>query len=407
MDKHVFISYNRNDSDIDFVLNLQQFVEKANFKTWIDSKQLHGGELWKFEIDEAIRNAFALIVIMTPEAKEAEYVTYEWAFAIGAKVPVIPVIFRETKLHPCLGLLHALNFTPPPSNRPWDDLKYAITCNYPNPSRESKEQWQAEADQHIEGLRTQFQEARQKIAELETQLRKAEEQAETGRNDITKLEAQLQEALREIKELVTRLNEGQVDLRNIEKAQLEMKQLEARLREVQDQTEVDQLNIKKLETQLRKAEEQAETYNKELALASAPIICPRCGVSNRPGAKFCWQNGHPLKSSSFPPARLIVEGSSQVFYLRSKDHFVIGRLNPSRDISPDIDLTPFNGEEGGVSHRHARIFVQNSQYMLEDENSTNCTFLNSQQLAPKKPTPLNHNAQIRIGRVRLRFLIDE
>ena len=42
-------------------------------------------------IDLSIKNAFALIVIMTPEAKASEYVTYEWAFAWGVVVKVIPV----------------------------------------------------------------------------------------------------------------------------------------------------------------------------------------------------------------------------------------------------------------------------------------------------------------------------
>jgi hypothetical protein len=60
--------------------------------------------------------------------------------------------------------------------------------------------------------------------------------------------------------------------------------------------------------------------------------------------------------------------------------------------------------EGGVARMHARIFVENGQYMLEDENSANFTFLNRQRLAPKTPTPLNHNDEIKLGRVLLRFL---
>ncbi len=52
---------------------------------------------------------------------------------------------------------------------------------------------------------------------------------------------------------------------------------------------------------------------------------------------------------------------------------------------------------------HARIFVENGQYMLEDENSTNRTFLNRQGLAPKMPTLLHDDDEIRLGRVLLRF----
>jgi len=41
--------------------------------------------------------------------------------------------------------------------------------------------------------------------------------------------------------------------------------------------------------------------------------------------------------------------------------------------------------------------------MLEDENSTNFTFLNRQRLAGKTPTQLNDNDEIKLGRVLLRF----
>jgi hypothetical protein len=32
---------------------------------------------------------------MTPDAKASEYVTYEWAFAWGAGVRVIPIMYKE------------------------------------------------------------------------------------------------------------------------------------------------------------------------------------------------------------------------------------------------------------------------------------------------------------------------
>ncbi len=72
-------------------------------------------------IDLAIKDAFALIVIMTPEAKASEYVTYEWAFAWGVGVKVIPIMLKTTPLHPRLEALQYLDFTVPKS-RPWERL---------------------------------------------------------------------------------------------------------------------------------------------------------------------------------------------------------------------------------------------------------------------------------------------
>lgn len=119
MEKHLFVSYHHADSD--FAENLIHRVEKTGFKTWMDSDRLRAGEDWRAEIDRAIKNAFALIVIMTPEAKASEYVTYEWSFAWGANVKVIPVILKPTPLHPRLETLQYLDFTDFKA-RPWEKL---------------------------------------------------------------------------------------------------------------------------------------------------------------------------------------------------------------------------------------------------------------------------------------------
>jgi pSer/pThr/pTyr-binding forkhead associated (FHA) protein len=102
-------------------------------------------------------------------------------------------------------------------------------------------------------------------------------------------------------------------------------------------------------------------------------------------------------------ARLIVEADNQEFDLSGKDNISIGREDAVSNIYPDVDLTPHGGEEGGVSRLHAHINYQNGQYLLEDENSTNFTFLNRQRLTGKTPTPLNDNDEVRLGRVLLRF----
>ncbi|MBV9232184.1 MAG: FHA domain-containing protein [Chloroflexi bacterium] len=167
------------------------------------------------------------------------------------------------------------------------------------------------------------------------------------------------------------------------------------------------------------------------APASAPggtQICPSCGASNPAGEAFCSNCGSsllgapapaaapaPVAAVAAPPspaepaapsalqARLIVEADNQEFDISGKDNITLGREDAVSNIYPDVDLTPHGGEEGGVSRLHARIFVENGQYMLEDENSTNFTFLNRQRLAAKTPTPLHDNDEVRLGRVLLRF----
>jgi pSer/pThr/pTyr-binding forkhead associated (FHA) protein len=117
------------------------------------------------------------------------------------------------------------------------------------------------------------------------------------------------------------------------------------------------------------------------------------------------QSSFPAAAAAAPAltARLIVEADNQEFDLSGKDNIVIGREDAVSNIYPDVDLTPHGGEEGGVSRLHARIFYDNGQYMLEDENSTNFTYLNRQKLPGKTPSVLHDNDEVRLGRVLLRF----
>lgn len=115
----VFISHSHDDADFAELLKLQ--LEKNGIYGWMDSEKLKIGHDWRQEIDEGIINSIALIVIMSPEAKNSEYVTYEWAFGWGRQIPVFPIMLKQTLLHPRLELLQYLDFTNRVT-RPWQKL---------------------------------------------------------------------------------------------------------------------------------------------------------------------------------------------------------------------------------------------------------------------------------------------
>ncbi len=169
------------------------------------------------------------------------------------------------------------------------------------------------------------------------------------------------------------------------------------------------------------------------AIPSAPvaggtITCPSCGAANPAGESFCSNCGanltaappvmpatpgpapapvNSIPATAAPPvglhARIVVESDNTTFDISDKTEVLIGREDAVSNIFPDIDLTPHNGEEGGVGRRHARILYTNGQYMIEDLNSINFTFVNKQKIAPKTPTLLRDGDEIRLGRVVLRF----
>lgn len=102
-------------------------------------------------------------------------------------------------------------------------------------------------------------------------------------------------------------------------------------------------------------------------------------------------------------ARLVLQPNGPDFDIAGKTEILLGREDSVSNIYPDIDLTPHGGEEGGVSRLHAKIYLQGGQYMIEDQNSTNATFVNRQKLEPKTPTPLSNGDEVRLGRVVFKF----
>lgn len=109
----------------------------------------------------------------------------------------------------------------------------------------------------------------------------------------------------------------------------------------------------------------------------------------------------PVAVAAVP--KLVVQADNAAFDLAGKSEVLIGREDPISNIYPDIDLTPHGGEEGGVSRLHAKLFINSGQYLVEDQNSTNFTFINRQKLAPKTPTPIKDGDELRLGRVIMKF----
>lgn len=105
---HVFISYSRKDAA--FAETLRERVREAGFEIWMDSI-LPAGSDWRQEIDQSIRQAFALLVVVSPDSRTSEYVTYEWAFALGIGIKVIPLLLEPTPMHPRLESVQHIDFT--------------------------------------------------------------------------------------------------------------------------------------------------------------------------------------------------------------------------------------------------------------------------------------------------------
>lgn len=118
-----FICHSEKDGDFAELLAMK--LRQAGYAVWLDSERLGAGEDWRMEIERAIRSCRAMILIMSPSARKSEYVSYEWAFGLGAGVRIIPIVLARTRLHPRIRALQGLDFTKRAS-RPWSQLFEAL-----------------------------------------------------------------------------------------------------------------------------------------------------------------------------------------------------------------------------------------------------------------------------------------
>ncbi len=139
-------------------------------------------------------------------------------------------------------------------------------------------------------------------------------------------------------------------------------------------------------------------------------VCTNCGARLQEDSRFCDMCGAPLEKAHTPPAgipgHLVVrESNTALPFPPGKSEVIIGRKSPVSNVFPDIDLTEHGGKKGGASRKHARIFLQGNQVLIEDLNSTNYTHVNRQRLTPGRPYPLNPGDKVQLGRIKLTYKI--
>ncbi|NPV58432.1 MAG: FHA domain-containing protein [Actinobacteria bacterium] len=103
-------------------------------------------------------------------------------------------------------------------------------------------------------------------------------------------------------------------------------------------------------------------------------------------------------------AFLELEGGANRFDLEEKAEYTLGRTDPATHTFPDIDLTPYDGVEAGVSRRHAKITrLGEDRYYIMDLSSTNYTHVNGERLEAFEPRVLTDGDEVFLGTLKLTF----
>ena len=104
----IFISYSRKDTD--FVRKLAGDLEKANYDVWWDITDLRGGDEWVTRIAAAIETSDFIIVVLSPDSIQSEWVRKEYTQAIGLHKRIIPIMFTPCPVPFALNTINYVNF---------------------------------------------------------------------------------------------------------------------------------------------------------------------------------------------------------------------------------------------------------------------------------------------------------
>lgn len=171
------------------------------------------------------------------------------------------------------------------------------------------------------------------------------------------------------------------------------------------------------------------------------IICPSCQHEEMYGTLFCSQCGTqltylkpsptktavytaeaqvgvskvieeekpPEKPASVPqPGALVsikIMDGGAIIPLEGGLEFTLGRVSGNQPILPDIDLTPYQAYEGGVSRLHATIRIDKQAVTVTDLGSANGTRVNGKKVAPHIQQSLHHEDIITLGKFKIQVLI--
>jgi hypothetical protein len=77
----------------------------------------------------------------------------------------------------------------------------------------------------------------------------------------------------------------------------------------------------------------------------------------------------------------------------------LGRIDPTLDVFPDVDLSYDTASSKSVSRRHAAISRQGDTVIVEDIGSVNGSFINGRRLDPYLPEILNNGDILQLGKI--------
>src|SRR5688500_4000323 len=143
-------------------------------------------------------------------------------------------------------------------------------------------------------------------------------------------------------------------------------------------------------------------------IVATDLFCAFCGAKQ----PIAQQGVHSeIYTQGAWTAKLVIEGTSELAapaFSLQKDDNLLGRRDPMSNIFPEVDLSKYDPQTK-ISRRHARIWRDGNNFMVEDLGSSNGTILarspsETFRLTPKQPQVLSAGDRLRLGDATLHFI---
>ncbi|SRR6266498_834696 len=94
--KHIFVSYSRIDGEaVDYIVAR---LEQDGFNVWLDREEIKAGELWQEAIVQAVDDAYAFVLMLSPGSAASNNVRKEVDLAEAAHKELVPVLLAPVEL---------------------------------------------------------------------------------------------------------------------------------------------------------------------------------------------------------------------------------------------------------------------------------------------------------------------
>ena len=102
--------------------------------------------------------------------------------------------------------------------------------------------------------------------------------------------------------------------------------------------------------------------------------------------------------------KIDIRGASTPLLLTITDSdTVLGRRDPSSQVTPELDLTPYGGYQMGISRRHAILRLRENHLEVVDLGSRNGSYLNGNRLKAHHAEYISDGSELRLGKIIMRL----